>query len=325
MMWLPALAALGSTLGFGARRIAIGIFFAATSGVFLLNTLYTWPKLMAASLFIAAVTVVLEFIRTSDAKQVRVAAATGTLLALALLAHGGAWFSILALAVFPSAWIGLRRFGVKGAAVLVFVFLLVSAPWSAYTRFVDPPGNRLLKWHLAGAVAIDDRSALAAFRDAYAQTPARELWRARLVNLHFVSGMFGRNPGEVWWDYLRRLQFFHLLPAAGLPLLGAAWLLISRFRDRTRDRVATDLIFHAVATVLIWVVLMFQPGGAIVHQGSYVPLALLIFLGGAGMAAWRPAAAAGVAVVNWATASLSSSQSASRTEAAKSPRASPMR
>jgi hypothetical protein len=29
-----------------------------------------------------------------------------------------------------------------------------------------------------------------------------------------------------------------------------------------------------------------------------VPLALLIFLGGAGMAAWRPAAAAGVAVVH---------------------------
>jgi hypothetical protein len=253
---------------------------------------------MAASLFIAAVTVVIEFTRTSDSKPVRVAAATGTLLALAVLAHGGAWFSILALAAFPSAWLGLRRFGVKGAAMLVFVFLLVNAPWSAYTRFVDPPGNRLLKWHLAGAVAIDDRSAFEAIRDAYAQTPACELWRARVVNLHFAAGMFSRNPGEDWWDYLRRLQFFHLLPAAGLPLLGAAWLLVSRFRDRTRDRVAADLILHAVATVLIWVVLMFQPGGAIVHQGSYVPLALLIFLGGAGIATWRPAAAAGIAVVH---------------------------
>jgi hypothetical protein len=300
IMWLPALTALGSTLGFGLRRVAVGIFFAATSGFFLLNTLYTWPKLMAASLFIAAVTVVLEFNRSGNSKTARVAAATGALLALALLAHGSAWFSVLALAAFPSAWVALRRFGFKGIAVLAFVFLLVSAPWSVYTRFVDPPGNRLVKWHLAGAVAIDNRSSLEAIRDAYAQTPAQGLWSARMINLHFVSGMFSRNPGEDWWEYLRRLQFFHLLPAAGLPLLGSAWFLISRIRDRTRDRDAAGLIVHALATVLVWVALLFQPGGAIVHQGSYVPLALLIFLGGAGIATWRPAAAVGIAVVHGA-------------------------
>ncbi|HUG10125.1 MAG TPA: hypothetical protein VMM36_03885 [Opitutaceae bacterium] len=287
--WLPALAALGYALGIGSRGIATGIFFAATSGFFVLHSVYTWPKLMAASLFITAVAVVLRFNQASDTKPARVAIATGALLALALLAHGGVWFSILALPALPAAWTALRRFGAKGVIILVLVFAAVGAPWSAFKRFVDPPGNRLVKWHLAGAVEVDSRSSLEAIRDSYSEKPAADLWHARVVNFHFIAGFLGRHEGEKWGEYIRRLQFFHFLPSVGLPLLGICWLVFARVRGGATETGAAGLVAHAAATVLVWLSLMFQLGGTIVHHGSFAPVALLMFLGGAAMNRWHVA------------------------------------
>jgi hypothetical protein len=288
--WLPALAALGSALKFGPRQVAAGLFFAAASGFFLLHTLYTWPKLMAAALFITAVALVISAGRDASAKPLRTATACGALLALAVLAHGGAWFSILALPALPAAWIALRRFGVKGGAVLLLTFVVLNAPWAAFKRFTDPPGNRLEKWHLAGAMPVDDRTTFEAIRDAYATTPVRELWHTRVVNVQYVAGFLGRHNSETWGHYIRRLQFFHFVPTVGVPLLGVCWLLLLWIRKRARGDGSAGLILHVAATLLVWIALIFQLGGTIVHAGGYAPLALLIFLGGAAMGRWHIAA-----------------------------------
>lgn len=298
LMWLPALIALGQALALGRRNIAIGVAFAATSGFFLLNSVYTWPKFMAAALFLTAVAIMVDGTRAPSGKPIRTSAAIGTLLSLAVLAHGGAWFSILALPALPLAWTTLRRIGIRGAVVSALAFVAVAAPWSAYKQFVDPPGNRLMKWHLAGATEVDGRSSLEAIGDAYARTPVAELWHTRVVNFQFVTGMLGRNPDERWGDYIRRLQFFHLVPAVGLPLLGVVWLVLTRSRGRKADPGSVGLIAHAAATVLVWIVLMFQLGGTIVHQGGYAPLAVLIFLGGAAIGRWPVAAMAAVAILH---------------------------
>ena len=298
LIWLPALVSLGQSLALGWRRIATGVFFAATSGFFLLHSVYTWPKLMAAALFITAVAVVIESMRAGTAKPLRIAAATGTLLSLAVLAHGGVWFSVLALPALPHAWRALRWFGMRGVVVLLLVAVAVSVPWAAFKRYVDPPGNRLVKWHLAGAIDVDDRSSLEAIRDAYARTPVADLWHTRVVNAQFAAGVLGRNPKERWGDYIRRLQFFHFVPAVGLPLLGVGWVLVARLRGRKTDADAAGLIAHAAGTVFVWIALIFQLGGTIVHAGSYVPIAVLIFIGGAAMGRWHTVALACAALVH---------------------------
>ena len=33
--------------------------------------------------------------------------------------------------------------------------LVLYAPWLAYQRLYDPPGDRLLKWHLAGVTEVE--------------------------------------------------------------------------------------------------------------------------------------------------------------------------
>ena len=39
----------------------------------------------------------------------------------------------------------------------------------AYQRYDDPPGDRLIKWHLAGVSEIDDRGSLETIVDSYTQ------------------------------------------------------------------------------------------------------------------------------------------------------------
>src|SRR6185295_10615381 len=73
---------------------------------------------------------------------------------LAWLSHGGAAFSLIAVA----PWVLWRVFRGEGRAWLAAaaVFLLLAVPWFAYQRFYDPPGDRLLKWHLGGQEAKDE-------------------------------------------------------------------------------------------------------------------------------------------------------------------------
>lgn len=286
MMWLPALAAVGCAAGFPRRSIALGIFFAATSGFFLVNSVYTWPKLMGGSLFVSAIAVVLGAIGRSGTGAVRIAVTTGVLLALSILAHGGLWFSLLALPALPIAWRALRWFGAKGILAVLLAFAAVNAPWFVYQSQVDPPGNRLVKWHLAGVTEPDERSSVEALRDEYSRLSAAEILRTRVANLSMVTRLPGRDPGEDWGDQLRRIQFFHFTPTVGLPLVGALWLIVLALRRPRAPATATALVVYSLATVTVWIGLLFIPGGAAVHQGSYVPVMLLISVGGAAMGGW---------------------------------------
>ena len=47
--------------------------------------------------------------------------------------------------------------------------VVVMAPWSAYQKYGDPPGNRLTKWMLAGDAEIDDRGIAETIIDAYGE------------------------------------------------------------------------------------------------------------------------------------------------------------
>ena len=84
---------------------------------------------------------------------------------LAWLSHGGTVFSLLALGIMGLVWRPWPSVRALAAAALTFV--LLAAPWTAYQKLYDPPGDRLVRWHLGGIDAIDGRGTMQTIVDQY--------------------------------------------------------------------------------------------------------------------------------------------------------------
>ena len=66
---------------------------------------------------------------------------------------------------------------------LLFVVLL---PWVLYQKVYDPPGNRLLKWHIAGVIDVDSRGFLEALYQSYKNTDVIENIKRIHSNLNLL-------------------------------------------------------------------------------------------------------------------------------------------
>lgn len=304
MGWAPVLIALTSLMGLSRRHITFALVGSACSGFFLLHSLYAWPKLLAAWLFLLG----LALMCWTPSKARRVAVTKwlliGAALGLSLLSHGGTAFSLIALpvlAVSLRVWRGGQLLVARMTVMLMMCLLL--GPWVLYQKLVDPPGNRLVKIHLAGDWSIDDRSVMASIADAYAKLSPRDYWSGRAKNLEaqFVGT---HAPSQSIADRLRVQQFYH--HAAALDLLGLGLIALlwppgpSASRGVSRPGCARELAplssvrhlaGYAAATVIVWVLLMFTPGSAVIHHGSYAATALLFLCGSVGLTRWPPTVA----------------------------------
>lgn len=337
MVWLPALYALARTIGVSRRQLILAMIAAACSGALLLNALYTWPKLYAAWLFLLALALVIHAARQRPAdRSWALWSAIGGAGALALLAHGSAIFSVLALPVLlalPGVRRALRPSAIAAAALTALLFL---APWTAYQTFYDPPGNRLTKMHLAGANEVDDRSTLEAMAQAYRTLTRQQFVHARWTNLRTQWIEPDPRAGLSLAARVQEQQFGHQLPALGPLLIGLVLGLIVRpviARRRTRAAASAPvssppfapesrqpaaqaaeravhpassvdthtrmtpedllrmLACYALASVLCWALLLFNPGAAILQHASLATTLLLILCGAAWLdalpRAWR--------------------------------------
>lgn len=283
--WVPAVWALCGRRS-RPRWIATAVAAGTFSGFFFLNSVFVWPKLLAGSL-VVLLYVLMEDDDRSPAAVV-VAAAAG---ALALLAHAGAVFTLLPLV----AVVALRRPMPSGRTCVAGALAasLLLAPWQAYTRLYDPPGDRLAKWHLAGVVHIDDRSLAQSLADSYDEVGFSGAVANKERNL---VALFGERPR---WSLiaredaepLRTQEFFGVAWAFGA--MNASWLLLAarplrRRRARRDPQVRSSLRMLALggAGVATWVLLMFGPATTVVHQGSYATM-ILLWVGLSGVAADR--------------------------------------
>lgn len=273
LLWVPALWALLRRLG-GDRRVAAAMTAAVTfTGFQLFYTIYTWPKLGAAALVLGA------FVLWQPAPDVaptrRRFAAGGVCAALGMLSHGGVAFSLVGLAPLALYWLWRNRRLRRPWLMAVFAFTVTYAPWVAYQNFYEPPGNRLLKWHLAGVIPIDSRSFAQALIDSY-----RHLgWRGALANrwsnlqlqwtghfgelLHFqtATDILSRRGEEL--TFTGRI-FCWWLPAALL----LPWLLWRR--RKSPDGIVGRACLWWLAGWLAWLALMFLPDSARSHQGTLI-------------------------------------------------------
>ena len=309
--WIPGLYALGRVLRFSRRQFTYVFVACACSGFFLMHSVYTWPKLYAAWLFITALALGLYLIREPFAKRrVAVAATAGAFAALAMLAHGGVFFTLAALPILlfnRQVRRGLRFRELLPAAL---VGALLMAPWMAYQRLYDPPGNRLPKMHLAGVMVNDSRGTLEAMRESYSKLTFGEIAYTRWLNVKEQGLVFGVSSRDHFADQVQWQQFFHTGPALAFLLIGFGALFSRRLRDAAEPewlvtpgvsapRVVglLQVTWLAAFALVVWLMLMFVPQYAIIHHGSYATMALLFFCAAAYLAlmpAW----------VRWTTLAL---------------------
>lgn len=274
-VWITAKAAGLET---PARRLVL--LATCLLPVTILNTFYTWPKMLSVGYLL--IVFALTFChRPADAREHRI---VGLLIggsgALAMLSHGSAAFLLIGLAAMVVAAWCWPSWRTTVAALAAFAGLY--APWMAYQAFIDPPGNRLLKWHLAGAMDVDQRGLGQALRDAYGALSWSDYVHGRIENFWAVVGswpaslrelatfMVTHDPGL--GRKLRLADFFNFMPTLhGFSIaLIVAILLLPAMGAWPRQRATVLILLGAVlVTGIVCIVLMFIPGGAINHQTTY--------------------------------------------------------
>ncbi len=287
LIWVFAAYGILRTLGLSERRACAWIAILALCGFFIVNSVFTWPKLSAGAFACGTFGLWVSPHRNAvDKDSVLVGAAMA---ALALLSHAGVVFSFIALV----PWLIWRmRFDWRSWIAASCLFLVFALPWIAFQKFYAPPGNRLIKWHLAGQVDIDHRGTWQTLKESYSALSWNEILAARASNFKLQS------PGNwgLWPDFSRshaadrrHHEFFNLLRAMTWWLMGAAALPIAlvRWRDRINWRNHFNFALWSLGSLVVWCLLLFLPNNAVIHQGSYaLPIVFFTLLSGWMELAW---------------------------------------
>ncbi len=312
-LWIVALWAILCAARLGRRARGLTICAALVSDVAILHGFFVWPKLIAAAFVLAAVALVVSSEWGRWRRDPRVAGLFAALCALAMLAHGSSAFAIVPLLVL-GALRGLPSPRWLGVAALVGIAFM--APWSAYQRYADPPGDRLVKWQIGGVMEIDERGAGETIVDSYSEAGVGGVFDAKLESFkmmvgwndapeRFEAAVDAALDGD-WTaaaENARDPRFFSLLPVLSILLIAPLAMLLARDRGRRRLaewRFALFCFAFAALGCLAWGLLMFGAPNAttFLHVGSMAIPLLAICGCAAGLYAVSPRLALAVVGLN---------------------------
>lgn len=259
------------------------------SSVCIVNTVFVWPKLVAGAALLFILLVVI-YERDSVGKLPALLCCA-ILAAIAMLAHSGIVFAFPAVAIV--CWLALKL-GIKATFISFLLFLAIFSPWMLYQKHLDPPGNRLAKWHLAGQVDVNEDSLGESLVKAYNNQSHQEIVENKvsnfkyifhdLFNLDFAKSPieFFRNPSS-YSKYLEAVQskaFFHFFYSGNTLLLfaiiGLIIILLKRTTDHNKELII--LLGFVVIASVAWSFAMYENGATIIHQGPYGLWLCLLFL-----------------------------------------------
>lgn len=258
----------------------------AVSGFAFVHGIFVWPKLLPVLHLCIIVAIAIPSKRPRLSTW-RLGVLIGCNAALSLLCHGGSIFALAGIGVY--ALLNRRIPTLKFLFSVAVVAILVLAPWSLYQRYFDPPGDRLLKWHLAGLVNVDDRPFTAVLAEAYQMMTWRQFVHSKLADLAVIAG---RPWGWVAMQFkafsfdffsadtlqLRRAQFESVFATLGFfAWAPIAWSVLKRrLADSAPLKAATMLFGVGCATLVIWILAMYEPGSTSIHQGSLASVAFFL-------------------------------------------------
>jgi hypothetical protein len=293
--WVPAVYSLSRVTGLIVYQIRFILASCAASGFFMINTVFVWPKFLASAFMLTAIAIIFDAVQNQNSIRGKTIIASGCA-SLAFLSHGGVAFSILALPTLPAAWIFLKRTRLAGLVLAITTFAALYLPWFAYQKFYDPPGNRLLKWHLAGVEKIDSRSFGVTIKKSYSERSldeALDTWTANLSAVFKLPDISMKNLR----GSLRNAQFQSHSSTLGVLALGWLTLVLrSMVFRKFEPEFFQSLLPFVLGSLAFWILIVFVPGGTIIHQGSYCTTVLVIMVGSAGLACW-PKIAGAIALI----------------------------
>lgn len=296
LSWVGAVWAILQRLKIKKRAQACLFVGFSTTGFFYLNSVFVWPKLLAAGLAVAGISL---FIGNTKRKlPYNYLPFAAILISLGLLSHAGVLFSIVpfgALLLYKIIRSSKINYRYVVASILLALFILV--PWQLY-KGAQPNPDRLVKYHFAGITAYDDmRGTLQTIVDQY-KTLSLEQWEhAKTQNAEtLVTGSYNLQKdcpiklstilSDCNMSQWRALTFFSTFFALEVFTVGFIVLLYQLVRRRL-DSFDKDTIFIIVAGLVFWIFSMFLPGSTVVHQGSYASMVLMFVLLGKHMAKLR--------------------------------------
>jgi hypothetical protein len=284
--WIFALWLLLTAFRLKSRAIVLVLAGCLFSGFIFVNSFYVWPKLLAAAYTLGFfASFVAPGTKRNSALQSWIT--PGALLSFSLLSHGGTAFALIPMV--PLMLFFKRPWPIKRMlATLSFAFILY-LPWTLYQKFYDPPGDRLLKYHLAGVESVDSRSFLEAAKASYGALSFHQIMASKIANFDTALGGGFQNlastaallkelvsPGGLVVAAphvlaLRSNTFFRMAACLGVFIL-APFALIAGIAPRFRSpewRTACLLWILTFASIVIWCLLMFTPRSTDIHQGAY--------------------------------------------------------
>lgn len=283
-LWIVAVWALVLAARVGRVTRALVMVVVLTSSVAIVNGFFVWPKMLPAAMLLAAAALVATPLWEGLRRSLWGAALLAALLGLAMLGHGSSVFAAIPL-VGIAVYRGLPSWRWVGVAVLVG--LAFFAPWTAYQKYHDPPGDRLTKYMLAGVPEVDSRSATEAILDAYGEAGLGGAIHYKGQNFVTMVGggpmvealdrgldAVGDGDLETAVQEVRIVLFFDLLPSLALLLLApvamALWWRRGRLREVEWSFALTCFAIFAVGA-LAWGLLLFGNLAArtVLHAGSF--------------------------------------------------------
>lgn len=270
------------------RKVQIWAYVAlGTTGFFFLHSVFIWPKLLAASMVFTGIIILLGKRTKAQEKFLPFSA---LLIALGVLSHSAVFFTVIPFAIYYAVVL-LRGKQVNwrylGIAVAVSVIML--APWYLYKGSVAE-SDRLAKWHFAGITSYSDKRGTAqTIVEEYQKLSFSDWLGTKTSNLKtLATGGYSSDPACTLnaYDVLvskcmfiewRLLSFFSTLFAFEFLVIGVIIAAV-QFARRKIDLLDKQLLILIFGGLAFWVFVIFQPGGTIVHAGSYATMMLAFFL-----------------------------------------------
>jgi len=284
-LWIVGAIVLMCGVGFKSSSIKCALSTAAISGLVLINGIFTWPKLMSTGFLLASAGVVFQCLLLGQHRQ-RCAwsslAIAGALAGFAMQCHGSAAFAILPLGAFlffRNAWqLSHPRIIIRNGLAFGTCFIFLQIPWTLWQNLGDPPGDRLVKWHIGGVMSVDNRSARQTIIESYKNINWEKFFENKKENIKtlFMPANLAISPWLALENRDRALNtdFFGVFPSMSWALPAWFGLIIIWIHDRgARSKLRFEFskflpaILWMLTTASVWVILMFIPGSTINHQG----------------------------------------------------------
>lgn len=268
-VWICGVWVLLKSLGALSHEIRQILGFLVFSPFLFYNSVYVWPKLLAAAFVLFTFGILFEAARKGRQVTWFETGLAALSFALALLAHPGSAFSAPAL-----LFVSIRNrqlWSARKAAASAVLIAVLFAPWIAYQKFYDPPGNRLLKMHLAGVGQINSRSTWQAIRDSYSSKSLATIARDKWENLRTLMGP-NRLPHG--WEDVRVQQREYLCSALGVLAVGFVVLALAAWGNIRLGAWGT-LFTMAVLNLVVCSLVLIGPGFTVTTHLSYADVLLL--------------------------------------------------